>query len=128
MSPDERSLRDTVAAWIRASQAEDAQALSQLVAPDAVFLAPGKAPVVGREAWAAARSPLFHGVQLRLDLEQVVVYGDWGHAWCEIRMSVPHAEGEPDVRIEGHTLGLYRRNESGKWLLAREATQLAPAR
>lgn len=128
MSPDEASLRDTIAAWIRASQAEDPQALSRLVAPDAVFLAPGRAPVEGRNAWAAARSPLLHGTRLLLDLQQVVVYGDWAHAWCEIELSVPPAEGEAEVRVVGHSLVLYRKDGAGKWLLAREATQLAPAR
>ena len=53
MMPDEKGLREAVDAWIRAMEADDAEKLFALVAPNAVFLAPGRSPAEGREAWAA---------------------------------------------------------------------------
>jgi uncharacterized protein (TIGR02246 family) len=126
VTPDETALRRAVDAWIRALDAEDAAALAGLAAPDAVFLAPGRQPVVGREAWLAARSPRLGDVRLETTVEQVRTYGDWGHAWCEVRMTIAGTAGDPEVRVEGHTLALYRKDGRGKWLRAREAAMLAP--
>lgn len=128
MAPDEKDLRDALAAWIRATDEEDVEALSALVAPDVVLLAPGRQPVVGREAWAAAREPRPGGVHFHCDVQQVTAYGDAGHAWGEVALVIPAAEGAPEVRVEGHTLWLFRKDGAGKWLMAREAKMLAPAR
>lgn len=128
MSPDEKALRDMIAAWIRASDADDFEALSAMVAPDAVFLAPARAPVEGREAWAVSRDRAMPGVESRCEVQQVEVYGEAGHAWFSVKIRVPASEGVPEVRVEGHNLSLYRRGGDGRWLLAREARMLAPGR
>ena len=128
MTPDEKDLREALAAWLRATDAEEGEALGRLVAADAVFLAPGHAPVEGREAWTATREPRMHGVLFRCDVQQVTAYGNAGHAWGEVALTVPASEGAPEVRVEGHTLWLFRKDAAGKWLLAREAKMLAPAR
>jgi uncharacterized protein (TIGR02246 family) len=122
------SLREALDAWTRALEAEDAAALGALAAPDAVFLAPGKAPLESRDAWLAARSPRLPGVELSCTVEKLVEYGDRGHAWCEITLTVPAAEGAPEIRVEGHLMALYRREADGRWLREREASMLAPAR
>ena len=128
MTPDEKELRDTIAAWDRASEADDRATLGSLVADDVVFLAAGREPVVGREKWVASYAPRMPGVQHRSEIAQVVVYGGLAHAWCEIVHSIPAGEGEAEIRVEGYTLTMYRKGADGKWLLAKEATLLAPAR
>ncbi len=121
-------LRAAVEAWIRALDTEDVAALTALAAPEAVFLAPGQEPAVGRDAWLARRSRRLHGVQLRCDIEAVAAYGSHGYAWYEVRLTVPAGDGDPEVRVEGHTMALYRRDDGGRWLLTHEAAMLAPAR
>lgn len=128
MPPDEKALRDMIAAWIRATEADDFEALSAMVAPDAVFLAPARAPVEGREAWAVSRDRPMPGVESRCDVQQVEVYGNAGHAWFQVKIRVPASEGVPEIRVEGHNLSLYRKGAAGKWLLAREARMLAPGK
>ncbi|KAF0242822.1 MAG: hypothetical protein FD180_3717 [Planctomycetota bacterium] len=128
MSLDGNQLRDAVDAWLRASEADDFEALSALVAADAVFLAPGRSPVEGRAAWAATREPRPGGIHFHCDLQQVTAYGDAGHAWGEVALVIPAADGAPEVRVEGHTLWLFRKDAAGKWLMAREARMLAPGR
>ena len=71
MMPDEKGLREAVDAWIRAMEADDAEKLFALVAPNAVFLAPGRSPAEGREAWAATREPRPGGVLFRCELQAV---------------------------------------------------------
>ena len=128
MTPGEKELREALAAWLRATDADDLPTLAGLVAPDAVFLAPGRAPVEGRAAWAASHEPRPGGVQFRCDIQQVVAYGDAGHAWGEVSLVIPAADGAPEVRVEGHTMWLFRKDAAGKWLMAREARMLAPGK
>ena len=128
MTPDEKALREAIAAWHRATEAADPAVTGPLLTPDAVLLTPGRPPVTGREACVAALSPRSFGVVHSAVIEQAVVYGEWGHAWCEVVLSIAAEEGTPEIRVEGHTLALYRKDAAGKWLLAREATMLAPAK
>lgn len=124
----ERELGAMIDAWLRAAAADDADALASMVAPDAVFLAPGRAPVEGRDAWLAVRDRPIAGVEERRDLQGIETYGDAGHAWFEVRLRIPAAEGAPEVRVEGHILSFYRRDAAGAWRLAREARMLAPGK
>lgn len=128
MTPDEIALRKMIDAWIAATDAEDMEALSALVAPDAVFLAPARPPAEGREAWAATREPRPNGVLYRCDVQQVAAYGSAGHAWFHVELTIPAAEGEAEIRVEGHNLSLYRKDAAGKWWLTREARMLAPGK
>jgi uncharacterized protein (TIGR02246 family) len=128
VAPGEKELREALAAWLRATDADDAEALLPLVALDAVFLAPGRAPVEGREAWKSAREPRPGGVHFHCDVQQVAAYGEAGHAWGEVALVIPAAEGAPEIRVEGHTMWLFRKDAAGRWLMAREARMLAPAR
>lgn len=128
MAGGEDALRERIGAWLRALEAEDTPALLGLMAPDAVFLAPGRAPVEGREAWLRARDPRPHGVEFRCELQGLAVYGEAAHAWFELELVVPAEEGVAEARVEGHLMALYRRDGAGEWWLAREARMLAPAR
>ncbi|MCC6739314.1 MAG: SgcJ/EcaC family oxidoreductase [Planctomycetia bacterium] len=124
----EQDLRDMIAAWIRAVAEDDVETLAALAAPDVVFLAPGRAPVEGRDAWLTVRDRPIHGVETRCEPQQVRAYGDAGHAWFDLRLRIPAAQGASEVRIEGHLLALYRRDAAGQWRLAREARMLAPGK
>lgn len=122
----EQDVRDAISAWRLAFDAGDASA-ADLLDPDAVLMAPGRAPVRGRDACAASLSPSL-GIRSNFRVAQAVVYGDWAHAWCDVTRSIPAAGSDPEVKVEGHTLTLLRKGEAGKWLIAREAMLLAPAR
>jgi hypothetical protein len=58
MDRDEQAIRDLVAAWMSASAAGDHERVLGLMADDVVFLVPGRPPIRGKAAFAAAQAAL----------------------------------------------------------------------
>lgn len=127
MGPDERDIREVHATWIEAVNAGDLVRLLTLMADDVVFLGPGQAPV-GRNGFSANFSTAHQQLRIRCssELEEVVVVGEVAYARSRDALSVtPRAGGEP-TRLAGHRVTVYRKQPSGRWLLARDANVLSP--
>jgi uncharacterized protein (TIGR02246 family) len=54
MDRDEQAIRALVATWMQATAAGDLPRVLELMADDVVFLGPGRPPMRGRDAFAAA--------------------------------------------------------------------------
>ncbi|HSC87066.1 MAG TPA: SgcJ/EcaC family oxidoreductase [Polyangiaceae bacterium] len=130
MQTDEQEIRALVVAWMAATKSRDVEKVLGLMTEDAVFLVPGKPPMRKADFAAAARAqasgdaPTFDGSS---DIQEVQVSGDWAFMWSKLTVvATPPGDGAPTVR-SGHTLTVFRR-QGGRWLLARDANLLAPAR
>jgi uncharacterized protein (TIGR02246 family) len=125
MTDDERSIRELVDTWMRASRAGDTATVLSLMTDDVVFMVPGQQPF-GKEAFAAASTGMKDvEVDGRSEIVELQVLGEWAYLRNKLEVSVTPKGGAP-VRRAGYTLTILRR-ENGRWLLARDANLLAPA-
>jgi len=126
MGPDEQAIREAHSTWIDAVNAGDLARLLSLMADDAVFLNPGRAPL-GRDGFSAV-FPAAHK-QARIhcvsELEEVVVVGEVAYTRSRDSLSViPRAGGE-ETQLAGHRITVWRKQPDGRWLLARDAHTLS---
>lgn len=127
MGPDERAIREAHTTWIDAVNAGDLARLLSLMADDAVFLNPGRAPS-GRDGFSATFPAAHEHAQINCisELEEVVVVGGLAYARSRDSLSViPRAGGET-MQFAGDRLTVYRKQPDGRWLLARDAHTLSP--
>lgn len=125
MTNDEQAIRDLIATWIRASAAGDDDTVLSLMADDVVFLLPGRPPMCGKAAFAAAQGGM---KDFRIDgeseIQEVKVVGDWAWCWTKLSIVVTPLAGGPPIKRAGNTLSIYQK-QSGKWVLYRDANLLA---
>jgi len=127
MSHDERALRELHTVWIDAVNAGDLALLQTLMADDAVFLNPGKAPL-GRAEFAVGFSAAHQQAEIHCvsDLEEVAILGEAAYTLCRDSLSVTPRAGGAARDLAGHRITIYRRQPDGRWLLARDANTLLP--
>ena len=130
MTSDENAIRELVATWMSATKAGDLETVLGLMADDVVFLVPGQAPMIGKEAYAkAARAhssagkPTFDG---QSEIQELRVLGNWAFMWSRLTVAVTPAGGGKTTVRAGHTLSIFRK-ERGRWLLSRDANLLTAA-
>jgi len=130
MRTDEDEIRELVATWMAATKAGDIERVLSLMADDAVFLVPGQLPM-GKATFAAAAkaqsvqdAPKFDGTS---EIQEIKVLGDWAFMWTKLSVVVTPPGGAPSTARTGHTLSILKK-EDGRWLLARDANMLSPAR
>jgi uncharacterized protein (TIGR02246 family) len=127
MGADERAIREVHANWIDAVNAGDLVRLLGLMADDAVFLNPGRAPF-GRDGFPAGFSTAHQQSWIRCvsELKEVTVVGEVAYTLCRDSLSVTPRAGGKATELAGHRLTVYRKQPDGRWLLARDAHTLTP--
>jgi uncharacterized protein (TIGR02246 family) len=128
MQSDEQEIRQLVATWMAATKAGDIETVLSLMAEDVVFLMPGRPPMIGRSAFAAAaqtqsgeEAPQFDGTS---EIQEIQVFGDWAFMWTKLTVVVTPPRGAPSMTRAGHTLSILKK-QYGKWVLARDANMLS---
>ena len=120
MTEDERAIRNLVDTWMSATRAGDIETVLNLMADDVIFMVAGQKPF-GKEAFAAASRQMtnvrFEG---RSDIEELKVLGNWAYLRNYIEMTITPEPGAP-VHRAGYTLTILRKQEDGRWVLARDA-------
>lgn len=120
MTDDERAIREVVATWMKASQANDLQTVLGLMTDDVIFMVPGREPF-GKEAFAAASQGMkTMRMEGSSDIKEIKVFGDWAYLRNHLTVTVTPSGGAP-VRRTGYTLTILRKQADGRWLLARDA-------
>ena len=123
MTEDERAIRQVVETWLAASPRGDIATVLDLMTDDVVFMAPGREPF-GKEAFAAAaeaiRDVTIEGASEILELQ---VMGQWSFIRSRIEVIAIQADGAR-FRRAGYAMTLLRKDEDGKWRLARDANLL----
>lgn len=126
MQTDEQQIRQLVATWMSASKAGDIETVLTLMADDVVFLIPGRPPMIGKAAYAAAAKPQpgqsppqFDGTS---EIQEITISGDLAYMWTRLTVVVTPA-GAASITRAGHTLTVLKK-QNGKWVLARDANLL----
>ena len=131
MGPDERAIREVHSTWIEAVNAGDLVRLLTMMADDAVFINPGRAPF-GRDGFSDGFSAAHKQVRINCisELEEVVVVGEVAYTRSRDSLSViPRDSGEVGgeaKQLAGHRIAVYRKRPDGRWVLARDAHTLSP--
>jgi uncharacterized protein (TIGR02246 family) len=127
MQSDEQAIRDVIATWLRASSANDVNALASLMDEDVVFLTPGQAPIRGRDNFLAIQMQVLGQVRIEAasDIQEVRVAGDWGFCWTHLTVKVTPANSGSPMQRSGHILSVFRKKPDGTWVLYRDANLLA---
>lgn len=123
---EECAIRDLHTTWIQAVNAGDLDRLLGLMADDAVFLNPGRAPA-GRNDFPAGFSQAHRENQIRCasTLQDVTVSGDVAYTWSKDSLDLAPRKDGKAIRLEGHRLTIYRKQPDGRWLLSRDAHTLS---
>lgn len=128
MDPRELDIRGVHRIWIDAVNSGELELLLRLMTEDAVFLSPGQPPC-GREGFAAtfaAARDQFH-FTCASELEEASIVGDIAYTRSRDTLTIAPRAGGAEARLAGHRLTIYRRQQDGRWLLARDAHTLSNA-
>ena len=127
---DEQKIRELVQTWMAATKAGDTQTVLSLMADDIIFLVPGQPPMTKARFAAASehqsngKGPEFDGTS---EIQEIKVLGDWAYMWTKLRVVARPPDGSQPIVRAGHTLSILKK-EGERWLLARDANLLAPAK
>ncbi len=117
---DDRAIRELVSTWMSASKSGDVSTVLSLIADDAIFMVPGRAPF-GKDAFAAAsRGQSNANFEGTTDIQEIQIFGDWAFLRNHITVTIRTPDGQSSRR-SGYTLTILRRLPSGKWVLFRDA-------
>jgi uncharacterized protein (TIGR02246 family) len=90
------------------------------MADDVIFMVPGREPF-GKEAFAAASRGMMNlRFEGRSHIEELEVLGNWAYLRNYLDMTITPEQGAP-VHRAGYTLTILRKDEDGRWVLARDA-------
>ena len=126
MNPDERAIRSAVQGWMQASADGDLPRVLALMDDDVVFIAPGRPPMRGKEAFAAASEAMDGKIRATgtSDIQEVRVFGDWAYVWTQLAITMHPADGRPPTRRSGPGLSVWRKTPGGKWVIFRDANMI----
>ena len=124
MTDDERAIRNLIDTWMLATQNGDVETVLNLMADDVIFMVAGQKPF-GKEAFAAAaRGMMKVRFEGRSDIEELKVLGNWAYLRNYLQMTMTPEQGAP-VHRAGYTLTILRKQEDGRWVVARDANLVA---
>lgn len=129
MEDDERQIRELVITWMTATQKGDTKAVLDLIDEEAVFLGPGRPPMIGKAAFASAAEAMSGAnapqIEGESEIQEINVNGDWAYMWTRLKVTVKHPKGAAPTVRAGTTLSVLRKQD-GKWRLIRDANMLTP--
>jgi uncharacterized protein (TIGR02246 family) len=123
---DPAAIRAVVETWHRATSAGDVARVLPLMAEDAVFLAPEREPMRGRQSFERALASLLqtHKITSSGNVREVEVSGDLAYAWSDLTVTLTDLDGTSTMERTGPTLSIFRKQPDGRWLLVRDANML----
>jgi len=127
---EQAAIRAVVETWHRATSAGDVAHVLPLMAEDAVFLAPEREPMRGRQSFESALATLLqtHRITSNGNVREVEVSGDLAYAWTDLTVTLTALDGndgKSPMKRTGPTLSIFRKQPDGRWLLVRDANMLA---
>lgn len=116
---DAQAIQDTERQWNQDYAAKDADKLAAYYADDAVLMAPGMAPSVGRESIRATLKAMVADPALSLKFTaakiDVAESGDLGYTRGAYVLTMTDPQSKKVVQDHGSYVTTYRREEDGKW-------------
>jgi uncharacterized protein (TIGR02246 family) len=129
MTADERTIRNLIAQWHRATAAGDVETVLGLMSEDAVFLVCGSSPMRGRVAFEEGLRGILktHRIDSKGEVLECKVSGEFAYCWSQLTVRIaPLSGGESTVR-SGSALSIFQKQTNGSWQLIRDANLLGPA-
>ena len=129
MSSAEQAIRDLVALWHRATNADDVDTVLGLMAEDVVFLVAGQPPMRGRSSFERGLRQLLtqQRIESTGEVQEVEVSGNLAYCWTVLTVRiVPRAGGDSAVR-KGSALSILHKQQNGSWVVVRDANLLTAA-
>ncbi len=124
---DEAAIRDTIHRWLKASKEGDTDALSSMLDDDVLFVTLGQAPFGKKEFFAGGGGAPFR-FESRVDIQEVVVHGDWAVTRVRLEIEMMPAKDAALVKLAGPTMSVWRKTSDGRWTIWRDANMVAPVR
>ena len=126
---DERAIRELILSWMLATQAGDIAHLKLLMAEDVVFLVPGQPPMRGRESFAATFATALENFQIHPEsaIQEIEVFGEHAYCWNHLTVTMTPKNDATPIRRVGPTLTVLKKQQNGRWVIARDANMLAMA-
>ena len=123
---EKQKIRDLISLWMAASAEGDTEQVLSLMAEDVVFLMPGRSPMRGREAFAAASNAArgqvrFEGVP---DIQEIHISGSFAFCWTQLSLKIIPLQGGTLMNRSGPILTVFRKEPDGRWLVLRDANML----
>jgi len=124
---DAEAIKAAFSEWVKVSEAGDADAYSQYITDDALFLGPNQQPVAGKAAIRPWVAGFFADYQFSLPQwteDEVIVAGDIAiHRYSGVATLTPKKGGEVIVADRKY-MDVLRREADGQWRVARHMFNL----
>jgi uncharacterized protein (TIGR02246 family) len=126
MNADEQAIRAAVQTWMQASTDGDLPRVLALMDDEVVFISPGRPPMRGKDAFAAASKGMEGKVRIEgcSDIQEVRVFGDWAYVWTQLTIAMRPAEGGAPTHRSGPGLSVWRKKPEGAWVIFRDANMV----
>ena len=127
MSADEdtRQIRKLIDAWIAASNARILPALMDMMTDDVVFMTPGRAPFGKAEFAADVERMKGVAIDARAEVQEIEVSGALAYIRNHIRVELT-SPGQAPKRMSGYAMSVLRKDDDGRWRIARDANLVRP--
>jgi uncharacterized protein (TIGR02246 family) len=129
MNVDEQAIRAVVTTWIQATARGDLDEVLELMDEDVVFLGSGR-PAMRKADFAAntRAAEAENRIEGSADIQEVRVFGEWAYCWTQLTVDMKPVGGAAPVRRTGPVLSVFRKTQSGRWVIFRDANMLAPVK
>jgi uncharacterized protein (TIGR02246 family) len=123
---DHGAITDSYAAWIKAFNGRDIEALVPMYSSDVVLNPPGGPELAGRDAARHWIGQFFdHNQARQAQIEQEVeVGGDWAYLRGRFEIEISERRTGPFETIRGAHLMIWKREGDGQWRIHRDLWNL----
>jgi uncharacterized protein (TIGR02246 family) len=125
MHQDEHAIRKWVDDWMLATIAGDTEKLLNMLDEDVIFMTPGREPF-DKEEFARTGPDGTPEIEGTAEIVELKLLGDWAYTRVFVKVEFIPKGGGLATRMSGYTLGIFRKDSRGNWLLHRDANLVMP--
>lgn len=121
LNDDVETIKKLVQNWHAGWENSDIEALLSLFTDDPVLMPQGCPEVLGKEAIRGLYQSFFEDFIIKAErtLKEIEVSGDLGYIWINYTMTATHKAGGDQVKDEGKSVFITRRQNDDSWKIAR---------
>jgi uncharacterized protein (TIGR02246 family) len=123
---DEKQIRDTITAWLKATKEGDNDALASFLDDDMLFVVPGMPPF-GKKEFFAGGGGKPHSFKHKVAVLECVVNGDWALTRVDLKLEITPTKGAATMKLAGPTMSVWRK-QGKRWVIWRDANMVAPVK
>jgi uncharacterized protein (TIGR02246 family) len=120
-SEDVVAIKKLAEDWSAGWNSSDTEALLSLYTDDPILMPQGQPAVIGRNAIRSLYQSFFNGFTVNGEgkVVEVEVSGDLGYFWSSYTLTATPKAGGNQIKDEGKSVFIVRRNEDNSWKIAR---------